>query len=294
MGLANFFQLFASGITIGAVYGLVGLGFVTIYRCSGIVNFAQGEFVMLGGLLTAYFLKVNSLPYALAAIVAVLAVGVIGILTYQLIIVPLGQAIIISLVMATLGVSLLLQNTALISWGAYPLYLPSFSGDVPLRFGQVAIMSQSLWIVLMAAVVLVALYLLGQHTLFGKSMTATATDRLAANLVGISTGKMVRWSFAISAVVGAVAGVFVGPIVPMNFAVGAMFGLKGFVAAALGGWGKSTGAVLGGLILGVVEATAAGLLPSGYKDAIAFIVLILILYYRPSGILGASLAGEGD
>jgi branched-chain amino acid transport system permease protein len=294
MNLANVLQLFASGVTIGAVYALVALGFVTIYRCSGIVNFAQGEFVMLGGLLTAYLLKTTALPYPVAAVIAVLAIGLIGVLTYQLIIVPLGKAIIISLVMATLGVSMLLQNSALICWGAYPLYLPSFSGDVPVRFGQVAIMSQSLWVLFMTAVVLVVLYLLGQRTLFGKSMTATATDPLAASLVGISTGSMIRWSFAISALVGAIAGIFVGPIVPMNFGVGAMFGLKGFVAAAVGGWGKSAGAVLGALVLGIIEAFSAGFLPAGYKDAIAFVVLLLILYYRPSGILGASLAAEGD
>jgi branched-chain amino acid transport system permease protein len=294
MSVASFLQLVASGITIGAVYGLVALGFVAIYRCSGIVNFAQGEFVMLGGLFTAYLLKSTSLPYPAAAAIAIIAVGLAGLLTYQLVIVPLGQTVVISLVMATLGVSMLLQNGALLSFGGYPLYLPSFSGDVPVRFGKVAVMSQSLWVLLMTAAVLALLYLLGQHTVFGKSMTATATDRLAANLVGISTRAMVRWSFVISASVGAIAGIFVGPIVPMNFVVGAMFGLKGFVAAALGGWGKATGAVAGGLALGVVEALSAGFLPSGYKDAISFVVLLLILYYRPSGILGASLIGEAD
>ena len=294
MSLANLLQLLASGITIGAVYGLIALGFVTIYRCSGVVNFAQGEFVMLGGMLTHYLLKVMVLPYVLAGVVAVVGIGLVGILTYQLVIAPLGQAIVLMLVMATLGISMFLQNSALIGWGPYPIYLPPFSGDTPVRFGEVAIMSQSLWVLLMTAVVLVALYLLNHHTLFGKSMTATATDPLAANLVGVSTGSMIRWSFAISAVVGAAAGLFVSPLVPMNYGSGAIFGLKGFVAAALGGWGKSTGAVLGGFALGIVETFSAGLLPSGYKDAIAFIVLLLILYYRPSGILGASLAAETD
>jgi branched-chain amino acid transport system permease protein len=289
MSIANFLQLLASGITIGSVYGLVALGYVTIYRCSGVVNFAQGEFVMLGAMLTSYLLKSMSLPYPLAAVVAVVAIGIVGILTYQLIIAPLGQAFVLILVMATLGVSMLLQNTALISWGAYPLYLPAFSGNEPVRFGEVAIMSQSLWVLLMTILMLCALYVLNNYTLFGKSMTATATDPLAANLVGLSPGSMIRWSFAISAVMGATAGVFVAPIVPINYAVGAIFGIKGFVAAVLGGWGKSTGAVLGGFVLGVIETFAAGLLPSGYKDAIAFVVLLFILYYRPTGILGSAL-----
>ncbi len=289
MSIANLLQLLASGITIGAVYGLVGLGYVTIYRCSGVVNFAQGEFVMLGAMLTSYLIKTISLSYPLAAVIAIVTVGILGILTYQLIIAPLGQAFVLILVMATLGVSMLLQNTALISWGAYPLYLPAFSGNEPVRFGEVAIMSQSLWVLLMTVVVLCALYLLNNHTLFGKSMTATATDPLAANLVGLSPGAMIRWSFAISAVIGGTAGVFVAPVVPINYVVGAIFGIKGFVAAVLGGWGKSTGAVLGGLALGIIETFAAGLLPSGYKDAIAFVVFLFILYYRPTGILGSSL-----
>ena len=116
MSLANLLQLLASGITIGAVYGLIALGFVTIYRCSGVVNFAQGEFVMLGGMLTHYLLKVMVLPYVLAGVVAVVGIGLVGILTYQLVIAPLGQAIVLMLVMATLGISMFLQNSALIGW----------------------------------------------------------------------------------------------------------------------------------------------------------------------------------
>lgn len=289
MSLANILQLFASGITIGAVYSLVALGYVTIYRCSGLVNFAQGEYVMLGGMLTSYLLKTLGLPFPVAATIAIASVGFIGILTYQFVMVPLGQAVVLMLVMATLGVSMLLQNGALISWGPYPIYLPPFSGDEPIKIGQVAIMSQSLWMLLMTAIMLMALYLLNHRTRFGKTMTAVATEPLAASLIGISTGSMVRWSFAISAIIGSIAGVFMAPIVPLNYSVGAILGLKGFVAAVVGGWGKTTGAVLGGLTLGAVEAFSAGYLPSGYKDAIAFVVLLIILYRRPSGILGSSL-----
>lgn len=291
MSAANIIQLLVAGITVGAVYGLVALGFVTIYRCSGVVNFAQGEFVMLGALLTVYLLKVAYLPYPAAAAVAVVIVVLVGVLVYQMVVAPLRQASVLSLIMATLGVSLFIQNDALVAWSARPAALPPFSGDIPIRLGEVSVVPQSLWVILMAAVVLVALYLLNNRTLFGKKMTATATQPLAAGLVGISTGSMIRWSFAISAAVGAFAGLFLAAMVPMNFASGTTFGLKGFVAAVLGGWGKSTGAVLGGLALGIVEAFSAGLLPTGYKDAIAFLVLILILYYRPTGILGASLAG---
>lgn len=290
MSAANALQLLVAAITLGAVYGLVALGFVTIYRCSGVVNFAQGEFAMLGALMTIYLLKVGTLPYPASAVLAVVFVVLVGVLVHQLVVAPLRRASLLSLIMATLGVSLFVQNAALVAWGPRGAALPAFSGSEPIRFGEVAIVPQSLWVIAMAVVVLVALYLLNNRTTFGKKMTATATQPLAAGLVGISTGSMIRWSFAISSAVGALAGLFLAAMVPMNFASGTSFGLKGFIAAVLGGWGKASGAMVGGLALGIIETYAAGFLPTGYKDAISFLVLILILYYRPSGIMGASLA----
>lgn len=289
MSLTNLLQLVASGITLGAVYALVGLGFVTIYRASGVVNLAQGEFVMLGGMLTVYLLKGLHLPYWLAALGSLAGVSLLGLVVYQLVVAPLRQSSPLIVLMATIGVGLLLQNVALIAWGAYGANLPGLSGEVSLRFAGVAVLPQSLWILLMAAVVLAAMHLFNNRTRWGKAMTATATDPFAAGLCGIHTGSMIRLAFAVSALVGALAGLFVAPIVPLNFASGTIFGLKGFVAAVVGGWGKSTGAVVGGLALGLAETLGAGLLPAGYKDAIAFLVLLLILYYRPRGILGASL-----
>lgn len=289
MGIANILQLLVSGITIGSVYGLVGLGFVTVYRCSGIVNFAQGEFVMLGGMLTYYLWKTMGLSYPLAAAAAVVIVGLVGIAMYQLIIAPLRRAYGLIIVMATLGFSMLLQSIALVWWGSYPNYLPTFTGEKPLTVGGVAITPQNIWVLLMAAAALLVLYLVNNRTRFGKAMTATATDPLAAGLVGVRTGSMIRWSFGISAVIGAIAGVFVSPVIGITFASGSLLGLKGFVAAVLGGWGKSSGAFVGGLLLGVIETLGAGFLPAGYKDAVAFLVLLIALYFRPSGILGSAL-----
>lgn len=288
-----FFQMLIAGIVVGAVYGLVALGYVTIYRCSGVVNFAQGEFAMLGALITMYLLKVSHLSYFASAAVAVVCTTLLGVIMYQLVIARLRSEYVISQIMAALGVSMFIQGTVLIAWGGYPQALPPFSGNVPYHVGEVTIAPQGIWVILMAAGVLVGLYLLNNWTLFGKKMTATATDPLAASLVGISRGTMIRWSFAISAIIGAVAGLFLAAMVPMNYASGSGFGLKGFIAAVLGGWGKSTGAVVGGLVLGIVETFGAMILPAGYKDAVSFLILILILYYRPSGILGSSLV-EGE
>ena len=292
MSAMTVLQLIVSGITVGAIYALLGLGFVTIFRSSGVVNFAQGEFTMLGGLLTFYLLKTVSLPYLGAVIVAILVTALIGIAMYQIVIAPLGRAPLLSMVMVTVGASLFIQNTALLVWGPDAVRLPGISGDAPIRLGDVAILPQSPWVLLIAAVILAVLYLLNNHTLMGKAMTATATDPLAASLVGVSTGGMVRLSFAISAGVGALAGIALAPIVPINFIFGALLGMKGLSALILGGWGKATGAVIGGIALGLIETFGASVLPAGYKDAIAFLILIAILYFRPSGILGSPEEGE--
>lgn len=292
MSAMTVLQLLASGVTVGAIYALLGLGFVTIFRSSGVVNFAQGEFTMVGGLLTFFLLKTTNLPYPGAALLAILVTALVGVTMYQLVIAPLGRAPLLPMVMVTVGASLFIQNGALLIWGPDAVRLPGFSGDAPIRLGEVAILPQSLWILLIAAVAMVVLYFLNNHTLMGKAMTATATDPLAANLVGVSTGGMVRLSFAISAGVGALAGLALAPIVPMSFAFGSLLGMKGLTALILGGWGKATGAIIGGVALGLIETFGASALPAGYKDAIAFLILIVILYFRPSGILGSPEEGE--
>lgn len=291
MSAASFAQLLVSGIAIGMVYGLVALGFVTIYRTSGVVNFAQGEFVMLGGMMSYELWKAWHLPYALAAVITTVAVSIVGLLIYQLIVAPLRRAPAIMVVMGTIGVSFLIQAIALNLWTSYPIFGPPFSSDQPITLGGVSIVSQNIWLVLMAIIAVGALYLLNNRTRLGKAMTATATDRLAAGLVGVHTGSMIRLAFIISAALGALAGIFVSPVVPITATVGSALAIKGFVGAVLGGWGKPTGALVGGIVLGVVETIGGGVsfIPAGYKDAIALVVLLLVLYFRPSGIFGASL-----
>lgn len=290
MSIEGLLQYVVVGISIGAVYALIALGFATIYRCSRIVNLAQGSFAMLGTMFVVTFLKDLGWSYLAAGIGAIVVVTLIAILMYWLVIAPILKISLIAMIMVTVGASMLFENATLLKWGGYPLYPPAFSGTEPIMLGNIAVSPQSLWVIALAAVALLALYLLMNYTLIGKQMTAVADNFTAASLSGISTGQMVALAFAISAVIGAMAGIVVGPIVPISFSSGALLGLKGFVASALGGWGKSTGAVIGGLALGVLEAISAAFLPSGYKDGIAFLVLLLILYLRPAGILGSSLA----
>jgi len=280
-------QLLAAGITMGAIYALVALGFVIIVRASQILNFAQGEFVMLGGVVTFFCIKGIGLPYPLAALTAVLAVIVIGLLLHLLVIYPLRKASVLILIMATVGASIVLSNTSALLFGTLPKALPPFSGDLPLKLGGIRIVPQNLWVIGATFSLLFVLYLLSHRTLVGKAMEASSTDPLGADLSGIARNFMVFLAFGVSAGVGAIAGVLVTPLFYTSYNAGTLLGLKGFIAAVVGGWGKNSGAILGGFVLGIVESTSIAFIPAGYKDAVAFVVLLLILYFRPKGILGS-------
>ena len=280
-------QLLFSGITIGAIYALVALGFVTISRASQIINFAQGEFVMLGGVITFFLLNGVKLPYPLAALIAVLLVVMIGFGMHLSILYPLRKASILILIMATLGASIFLSSTSGLLFGTLPKTLPPFSSEGPLQLGKISVSPQSLWILLSTFILLIFLYLLSHRTLLGKAMEASSTDPLGADLLGISRDLMVFLAFGVSAGVGALAGILITPIFFTSYSSGALLGLKGFISAVLGGWGKNSGAILGGFVLGIVESLSLAFIPSGYKDGVAFVILLLILYFRPKGILGS-------
>jgi branched-chain amino acid transport system permease protein len=288
---SDLLQLLESGITIGLVYGLVGLGYVTIYRTSGVVNFAQGEFVMLGGMMSYQLWTAWHLPYPVAVLLTLVLVPVVGVLFYEAVIGPLRRrrASVPILLMATIGLAFLVEAVATIVWTAYPIFGPTFSSVQTITVGGVAVGTQDLWMIGVATVLVFGLFYLTNRTRVGKAMTATATDPLAAGHVGIKAGSMIRLAFIISAFIGAVAGVVVSPIIPITTYMGTMLAVQGFVAAVIGGWGKPSGAIVGGLVLGVVETLAGGFFPSGYKSAIGLLILLLVLSFRPSGILGASL-----
>jgi branched-chain amino acid transport system permease protein len=280
-------QLLFSGMTIGAIYALVALGFVTISRASQIINFAQGEFVMLGGVITFFLLNGVKLPYPFAALIAVLVVVLIGFAIHVSILYPLRKASILILLMATLGASIFLSSTSGLLFGTLPKTLPPFSSEGPLQLGKISVSPQSLWVLLSTFILLILLYLLSHRTLLGKAMEASSTDPLGADLLGISRNLMVFLAFGVSAGVGAFAGILITPIFFTSYSSGALLGLKGFISAVLGGWGKNSGAILGGFVLGIVESLSLAFIPSGYKDGVAFVILLLILYFRPKGILGS-------
>jgi branched-chain amino acid transport system permease protein len=298
MTVISILQFAIVGFSMGAVYALIALGFVTIFRASNIVNFAQGEFVMLGGLLTNFFLVTFHLPYLVSALLAVLGGVLIGIGLQALVIHPIRRAGILIMIMGTLGASIVISSVpiplSLVAGLGYlrdPFVLPQISTAVDaVGIAGVRVSFQRLWAIGASLVLLLLLYYFSHYTRTGKAMESSATDQLAAQLVGIRVERMVLLSFAISAAVGGAGGILITPILNMRYDSGALLGLKGFVAAVLGGWGKNSGAVLGGFVLGVVESLCVGLIPnygSRYQQMWAFLILIGILYFRPRGILGS-------
>lgn len=277
-------QYLVSGLSTGAIYALIGIGFAIIYSGTEIINFAQGELVMLGGMFTIFALNVLHLPLPLAILMSVAATTVSGIMFERLTIRPLKSPKPLSLVIITIGGSILIRGIAMLVWGKDTHAVPAFSGSEPLSIGSATILPQHLWIIGLTAIAIVLNKLFFQYSITGKAMRACAANRRAAGLVGIDVRRMVLFSFAISAALGSLAGIIVAPLTMTSYDVGVMLGLKGFCAAIIGGLSGGMGTVLGGLLLGVLESLGAGLISSGYKDAIAFIILLLILFIRPQGL----------
>lgn len=283
--MSDLLQFLFSGVTVGAVYALVALGFTIIYNASDVVNFAQGEFVMLGGMLTVT-LYATGVPLPIAALVAIAATALIGVLMNKLTIEPARGAPVVSLIIITIGVSIFIRGVAQLVFGKQIHSFPSFSGDEPFRIFGATILPQSLWVIAGAIAVFIGLWLFFTKTLTGSAVLATSNNRLAAQLVGINTRFVMTLSFALSAGIGALAGVLITPITLTSYDVGLALALKGFAAAMLGGMGNPKGALAGGLLLGLLEAMTAGYLSSMYKDAAAFIVILAVLFFMPQGLFG--------
>lgn len=286
--LAQFLQFLFSGVTVGATYALAALGFTLIYNASNVINFAQGEFIMLGGMLAVMFTQVG-LPLPAALLLAVLVPAVVGVLIEKLAIEPVKGAETVTLIIITIGASLVIRGLVQVFLGKGTHSLPAFSGDAPIEILGATLMPQSLWVLGVTAVVVVVLWYFFNRTLTGKAMLATSFNRTAAELVGINTNGVLFMSFAMSAALGALGGILITPITLTSYDVGIMLGLKGFVAAVLGGLGNGLGAVVGGLLVGVLEAMGAGYLSSAYKDAIPFVLILFILFFMPRGLFGAKV-----
>ena len=279
-------QYLLSGVTKGSIYAVVAIGFNLIYSATGVLNFAQGEFVMLGGMVAVTLAHFVPLPVAIAGAVA--TVALLGCLLEMTFFRKLRRHSVLHLIIITIGLSIVLQEAALHIWDEKVRSLPYFTGNEvsSIKFLGAAISPQVLWVLGTVAVTVVLLHVFLKYTLPGRAMRACSSNPDAAMLAGINIPNMRTLSFGLSAALGALAGCVISPITMTHYEMGVPLAIKGFAAAILGGLGSPMGAVAGGLFVGVLEAFAVSRLPAAYNDVAAFAVLLLVLFVRPHGLFG--------
>ncbi|MCK5826278.1 MAG: branched-chain amino acid ABC transporter permease [Desulfuromusa sp.] len=284
--MTDFLQFLFSGLTSGAIYALIALGFCVVNNTMGIVNFVQVDFVSLGGMLMFSALFAAGLPMIPGLLLAVAGVALVAMLVERFGLRPARSDNPLVLIFLTVGLSIILRGVIKLIWGKNRMALPPLTPDVPIKIFGASILPQALWIILLTIVAITLLTWFFYRTSLGLSMRAVASNPTAAAVVGIPAGRIRLTSYAIAGALGGLAGVLVTPITTLNYDVGVLLGLKGFAAAILGGFGSFPGAILGGLGLGLLESLSAGYLSSAYKDVVAFVVLLLVLFVRPKGLLG--------
>ena len=295
MSADQFLQYLVSGLTMGSIYALVGLGFTIIYAVTRIINFAQGEFVMLGGMLSFYLISAAGIPMVPALILSVLIATVIGMIMYIFAIRTAKRASVVSLIIITIGAAIFIRGIAGVGWGVDFVRPPYFTGDESISFLGAYIHPQALWIIGTTLVVTILLHLFLNYTMLGKALKACAISPIAAGMVGINPRTMALIAFALAAALGGIGGVVMAPMTQTDYNVGFMLGLKGFVAASIGGFKSPIATVIGGITLGIVVSLAVGVdwgpFTSAYKDAIAMMALLLILLIRSGRLSAEERAG---
>ncbi len=285
-----FLQLIISGLAMGSIYGLVALGFVLLVNAADIINFAQGEFVMLGAFLVFTFAELWQVPFVLAVVMVVAVMAVFGVVMERVAYRPLRHTNAVTIIISTLGISVFLQNAALRTWGSVPEYFGLPFGRAMITVGTLRLVPQHLLILAVAAALVVLQHWFFHRTRLGQMMRATAQDKDTARLMGINIGRMTAITFALAAAIGGLAGVLLAPTFYISVEMGVRVGIKAFVASIIGGWGSIPGAMVGGIVIGLVEVLAAAYISSLYKDVFAFLVLILFLVLMPRGLFGENVA----
>jgi branched-chain amino acid transport system permease protein len=289
MPLGVYIQLLVSGLSTGSIYALVGLGLMLAYKGTGVLNFAQGEFVTLGAYVALFFSLYFALPYWAIFLLALVVVAVFGVVFERLLIRPLMKAPEFTVVVATLAVSLMIKDGLRNLWPETVSTIPSPFADVSLRFGEIAINAQYLWVIACTIALMGVLALFFTNNIFGKAMRAVAQNRTAARLMGIRVDRVFPATFAISAAIAALAGVLIAPLNGIEPDMGDVL-MKGFVAAVIGGFNSLLGCVIAGFLLGVVETFGGAFIGGLFKDVTAFALLIVVLLVRPHGLFGQAEA----
>lgn len=277
-------QTIVGGLTLGAIYALVALGFSLVYRTMGLVNFAHGQVVMIGAFTASTFYMSTKLPFALAMVVAIVVTALLGVII-EAVLRPLEGRDFDLMLIGTIGFGVMLEALAIIIWGATGRAVPSPIKAAPLDLWGIKVRTYSLVILGVAAAATVTLLLFLRGTKIGAAMQAAAMDRDAATAVGINVGRSNAIAFAIGAGLAALAGGLAGPLLYVNVSLGGSLGIKGFAAAILGGFGNIQGAILGGIAIGILDSWAAGQF-EGYSELVVFIVFAVFMMVRPTGVFG--------
>jgi branched-chain amino acid transport system permease protein len=283
---SQLFQYLLSGVATGSVYAIVGIGFNIIYSSTGIINFAQGEFLMLGGMIAISLGSV--MPLAAAIALAVIMTGLVGVLLQLVFISWLKNPAVLRVIIITIGLSILVREAALHVWDEKVRALPFWTGSETTSVAVLGarISPQVLWVLGACALMVGALFLFFRFTLTGRAMRACSSNATAARLCGIRTSTLVTLSFFIAAAMGALAGCVVSPLTQTQYDMGTSLAVKGFTCAVLGGLGNVTAAVAAGLLVGVLETASIVVLPLAYKDVVALAIMLAILFFRPEGLFG--------
>ncbi|MDE2516250.1 MAG: branched-chain amino acid ABC transporter permease [Rhodospirillales bacterium] len=283
-------QLIYTGLGIGAIYALCSLGFVLLIRAANVVNFAQGQFSMLGAYIMLVLLVGVGVPYWAAFLLAVILMAGFGVVFAGAVYWPLRHRSQLAVIISTIGASILLPNVVLATYGPSPATVPGLFANPGFMVGPIFVDTQYLSVMVITVAMVVLQYVIFEKTLLGKKLQATSQDKEMASMLGISVAAMVLITFAYSAILGALAGVLVAPILFVSVGMGGTLALKAFAANIIGGYGNIPGAILGGLIIGLAETLGAAYISTPYKDAFGFLILLLVLLVRPRGLFGELIA----
>lgn len=294
MGLTYILQLIVTGITNGSIYILISLGIIIVYKCTQVINFSQGEFVVLGGFLF-YTASLFGLPVPIAFIVTVLftgfvvgsTVGFLGLRPFIVKNIPPG-----AITLGTLGLSMVIKMVMILLWGKLPVRVPAWSGENTIRFFGLSIQPQAVWVLGITAVTFVLVLFFLEKTLLGKSFRACSENRFFARLLGIKDGTILIVAMIISAMLGAAAGAAITPISYAVYDYGITYTINGFIAAVLGGLNNPKGALYGGLLIGLLTSLSAGLIGASFSDIVLVLALLVVLIIKPTGLIGGISGGR--
>jgi branched-chain amino acid transport system permease protein len=285
--VATFFrilpQALVSGVALGSVYALIAQGYYVTFTTTETLNFAQGEFLMVGALTSFTLMVLSGVPFLVALLVVVVLMAVMGVVLERIAIRPLRQLLSVGWILSTVGVSVILRQFAEIYWGREQKRVPSIFGDVPLYLGNTGIFPQEVFIIVASLLTMAVLLIFLKRSTFGKALQAVAFNPAAAGLMGINVRQMIVVSYIISSILAGIAGILIAPVIFAHAEMGALLGLKAFAAAIIGGIENPVGILLMGIALGIAEFIVAGYNAS-FRDAATFLVLILILAWRPQGL----------